>query len=167
VLAISLSVLAAAPAAAAYTQNIELERKLSRSDATSLALFPAKGYRDGVVGFFRTHGLYVVPDSQRAWCTDKSHGVLKPGCYVELFIQGEGLRPRDQRKQPCGYLARWYRPLDSNSYVPTPGPFISNAIADGEWNKVERAIYDEPVVRRLPARSCGLTETEAGHPLLP
>ena len=162
-----LFVLLMAPQAKGYTENIELERALRDGDARSLALFPAKGYEDGAAGFFRVHGLYVVPDSQRAWCTDKSHGILKPGCYVELFIQGSGLKPRDEHNQPCGHLARWYQAPGSKNYVPTTGPFISNAIASGEWKRVETAIYDDPVVRRLPARSCGLTLRQAQPSRLP
>ena len=87
---------ASAAPAHAYTQNLQLERDLDRSDPKALMLFPAKGYVDGAAGFFRTHGLHVVPDSQRAWCTNNRHGVLKPGCYVELFVQGDGMRERDQ-----------------------------------------------------------------------
>ena len=145
----------------AYTQDAELEHELFRSDPKALALFPAKGYDDGAAGFFRTHGLYVVPNSERAWCTDNRHGVLIPGCYVEFSIQGTGLRANDAHGVACGNAGRWYRASRSSHYVPTPGPFISNAIAQGEWNDVETAIYGEPAADRLPARSCGIIEDRA------
>jgi hypothetical protein len=153
-----VSLLATASAAGAYTQNAQLERDLAHSDAKALALFPAKGYKDGAAGFFRAHGLYIVPDSQRAWCTDNHHGVLKPGCYVEFSIQGKGLMARDAQGASCGNPGRWYRAPGSNQYIPTPGPFISNAIAKGEWERVEIAIYGEPAANRLPTRSCGRVE---------
>ena len=155
---------AMAPPTAAYTQNVQLERELGRSGGKALALFPAKGFEDGAAGFFRTHGLYVVPDSQRAWCTDKSHGVLKPGCYVEFFVQGEGLKAKDAHGEPCGNLGRWYRAPGSKSYVPTPGPFISNAIANGEWDRVVTTIYDKPDNQTFSARSCDRAlSTVPGH----
>ena len=162
-----LCLLMMAPQVAAYTQNTKLEQALGRNDMSSLALFPAKGYKDGAAGFFRIHGLYVVPGSQRAWCTDERHGVLKPGCYVELFVQAQGLTPADANGDPCGKLGRWYRPHDATSYIPTPGPFMSNAIANGDWEAVEAALYDEPDVKRLPARSCGFTSPEERRPRLP
>jgi hypothetical protein len=156
-----LFLLAIASAAGAYTQDMQLERDLSHSDPRALALFPAKGYDDGAAGFFRTHGLYVVPNSERAWCTDKHHGVLNPGCYVEFSIQGKGLRAADAHGVHCGNAGRWYRAPHSNHYFPTPGAFISNAMAKGEWNDVETALYGEPAADRLPARSCGIIEDRA------
>jgi hypothetical protein len=162
-----LWICAVSPSAAAYTQDVQLERALNGSDSRTLALFPAKGYKDGAAGFFRIHGLYVVPGSQRAWCTDERHGVLKPGCYVELFVQAQGLKPADANGDPCGKLGRWYRSHDSTRYIPTPGPFMSNAIANGDWEAVEAALYDEPDVKRLPARSCGLTSPDERRPRQP
>jgi hypothetical protein len=153
-----LCVLACACRAEAYKQDTQLERQLVRGDPNALALFPAKGYDDGAAGFFRTHGLYVVPNSERAWCTDNRHGVLNPGCYVEFSIQGVGLKATDEHGVPCGNSGRWYRAPNSNHYVPTPGPFISNAIAKDEWQEIEIAIYGEPPADRLPARSCGPIE---------
>jgi len=49
--------LAFATGAAAFTQNVELEAGLSRSDPKALMQFPAKGYRDGAAGFFRDNNL--------------------------------------------------------------------------------------------------------------
>ena len=148
-----ISILAAA-SATAYKQDAQLERELGSSDPKALALFPAEGFKDGVAGFFGTHALYVVPGSQRAWCTDRAHGVLKPGCYVELFIQGEGIKSRNSQGDPCGSIGRWYRAPGTKRYVPTPGSFIANAMASGEGNQVEFAIYEEPVAKNLTAGSC-------------
>jgi hypothetical protein len=149
---------AASASAHAYTQDAQLERELGRSEPDALAMFPAKGYIDGIAGFFRIHRLYVVPGTQRAWCTDKPHGVLKPGCYVEFSIQGAGQRARDAHGVACGHPGRWYREPGSARYIPTPGPFISKAIANGEWKQVEVAIYDEPLAERLPVRTCGAVD---------
>jgi hypothetical protein len=148
-------VLTATSSAQAYTQDKELENKLQRNDSNALALLPADGFKNGAAGVFRTHALYVVPDSQRAWCTDHPHGVLKPGCYIEFFVQGEGLQARDQHRRACGHLGRWYRAPGAKYYVPTPGPFMSHAIANGDSDQIEAAVYGEPDARRLPARSCG------------
>lgn len=152
-----LLILTIAAPAAAYTENMELERALGSGDAKALALFPAKGFKDGAAGFFRTHGLYVVPGSPRAWCSDRTHGILKPGCYVEFFVQGEGLKPRSSHGKACGGIGRWYQAPGLKSYAPTPGPFISNAIANGEWDRVVSAIYQEPSARSLPTDSCDRT----------
>jgi hypothetical protein len=135
-----------------------LEDLLHGSNAKALALLPAKGFKDGAAGAFRAHGLYVVPGTERAWCTDHSHGVLAPGCYVEFFIQGEGLRARDEHGDPCGQIGRWHKAPGAKTYLPTPGPFISNAIAKGDWAAIELTIYGEPEATRLPARWCGPRE---------
>ena len=142
-------------AAQAYTQDKKLENELQRNDSRALALLPAEGFKNGAAGLFRRHALYVVPDSQRAWCTDHPHGVLKPGCYIEFFVQGEGLEARDQHREPCGHLGRWFRAPGAKRYAPTPGPFMSRAIANGDWEQIELAVYREPDARRLPARLCG------------
>lgn len=140
--------------AAAYTQNSELERELENSDSSALALFPAAGFKDGVAGFFRTHALYVVPGSQRAWCAENAHGVLKRGCYVELYIQGDGLKPTDSKGDPCGAVGRWHLAPGSKHYTPTPGSFIANAMARGDWERVEFSIYEAPGTSRLLPGSC-------------
>ena len=152
--AILLLISAIAPHAAAYTQNTQLERELGDSDPKALALLPAKGFKDGAAGFFRANSLYVVPNSQRAWCSDQTHGILIPGCYVELFIQGRGLRATNARGDPCGSLGRWYRAPGSQHYAPTLGPFISAAIANGDWDGVESAIYEEKPATRMLSSSC-------------
>lgn len=131
-----------ASTASAYTQDKELEARLHRSDRAALALFPAKGYRDGAAGFFVAHDLHVVPGSERAWCTGQDHGVLPPGCYVELVFQGKGLRERAWDAEPCGRIARWRKAPGEHAYVPTPGSTYAQAIADDQGEAVERAIYD-------------------------
>jgi len=138
----------------AYTENTALEQALGNNDPKALALLPAKGFKDGAAGFFRTHSLYVVPDSQRAWCSDKPHGTLIPGCYVEFFMQGKGIKPRNAHGQPCGRIGRWYKAPGSQSYAPTAGPFISNAMANGEWERVLDAIYEEHNEKTSPPGSC-------------
>src|SRR5689334_20347560 len=112
------------PRVAAFTQDAELEVQLGRSDPEALARLPSKGYKDGAAGFFAEYGFYVVPGSQRAWCQERGRGILKAGCYVELFFQRSGQNARDPYGDPCGYLGRWYRPRGERGYVPTPGsPF--------------------------------------------
>jgi hypothetical protein len=145
---------------AAYTQDTQLEQALGNNDPRALALLPAKGFKDGAAGFFRTHSLYVVPDSQRAWCSGERHGTLVPGCYIELFIQGKGIRSRNATGDPCGQIGRWYKAPGSKAYVPTPGPFISRAVANGEWGGVLSAIYDEPSRRISVPGSCDPTIDE-------
>jgi hypothetical protein len=153
--AVFLSVLAISTADA--YQDRQLEELLRRNDAKALALLPADGFKDGAAGAFRAHGLYVVPGTERAWCTENSHGVLKPGCYIEFLVQGEGLKPSDEHGDPCGHITRWYKGSGAKTYVPTPGPFMSKAIADGDSARIELTIYAEPKPTRLPAR-CGPVE---------
>jgi hypothetical protein len=155
--AILLLIFAIAPHAAAYTQNTQLERDLGNNDPKALALLPAKGFKDGAAGFFQANSLYVVPDSQRAWCSEHTHGILKPGCYVELFVQGEGIKPRNSRGEPCGAIGRWYKAPGSSNYVPTIGTFISNAMANGDWDSVVFAIYEGPGEKNLPTGACNRT----------
>ena len=155
--AILLLMFAIVPNAAAYTQNTQLERDLGNSDPKALALLPAKGFKDGAAGFFRAHSLYVVPDSQRAWCSEHIHGILKPGCYVELFVQGKGIKPRNSHGDPCGAIGRWYKAPGSSNYVPTIGTFISNAMADGDWDSVIFAIYEGRGERSSPTGACDRT----------
>jgi hypothetical protein len=155
--AISLLVFAIVPDAAAYTQNTQLERELGNSDPRALALLPAQGFKDGAAGFFRAHSLYVVPDSQRAWCSEYIRGVLKPGCYIELFMQGEGIKPRNSHGDPCGAIGRWYKAPGSSNYVPTSGTFISNAMANGDWDSVVFAIYEGRGEKSSPPGSCDRT----------
>ena len=132
-----------APTAAAYSQNRQLELELRMNDPRALALFPAKGFRDGAAGFFKTHALHVVPGSERAWCQDQDRGTLKRGCYVEFTFQGNGLRPRTKLGAPCGRLGRWYRAPGARDYVPTPGAYYSKAIANDESELIDSAIYAE------------------------
>lgn len=122
----------AAPPAAAFTQNTELEAKLNKSHPDALALLPAKGYRDGAAGFFRANGLQVVPDSERAWCQDLRRGILERGCYVELFFHRRGYNLRTRDGEPCGHLARWYRAPGTDTYLPTSGSPFAGAIARGD-----------------------------------
>ena len=152
-----LTTVAFASPAGAYTQNSQLERDLSSSNPKALALFPAKGFNDGAAGFFSTHALHVVPNSARAWCTTAPHGVLKPGCYVELYIQGEHIKPRDSLGNPCGGIARWYRASGSQHYVPTRGSFIAAAMASGEWEQIEFAIYENQGAKTSLPGACGRT----------
>lgn len=140
-LALALGCLIASTASA-YTQDKELEARLHGSDRAALALFPAKGYRDGAAGFFAAHDLHVVPGSERAWCTGQEHGALPPGCYVEFVFQGKGLREHSWNAEPCGCIARWRKAPGAHAYVPTPGSPYAQAIADDRGELVERAIYD-------------------------
>ena len=149
-----ISTSAALSCAHAYTQDVQLERELESNDSRALALLPAEGFKHGAAGFFRSHALYVVPGSARAWCTDNVHAVLKAGCYVELYMQGNGLRPSNSRGDPCGGVGRWYRAAKSRRYVPTPGSFMANAIAKGEFNRVEFAIFEEPGTKSAMAGTC-------------
>ena len=139
-----LSLAGLAPCAYAYTQDKDLEAALRRSERAALALFPAKGYRDGAAGFFTAHELRVVPGSERAWCTTQRHGPLAPGCYVEFVFQGKGLRHMTSRREPCGCIGRWYKAPGAKTYVPTEGAYFSRAIADDRAELVERVIYEEP-----------------------
>lgn len=133
-----------APAVVAYVQDKELERQLYNSDPKALARLPAKGFKDGVAGFFRAHDLLVVPDSEMAWCQSQMRGSLAPGCYVEFVLQVKGRRPRTSRGDPCGLMVRWYRAPGAASYVPTPGAYYAIAIAEGDWAEVVVAIHKEP-----------------------
>jgi hypothetical protein len=154
---LALAIFAIAPDAQAYTQNSRLERDLSRSDPNALALFPAKGFKNGAAGFFNTHALYVVPGSVRAWCTNAQHGILEPGCYVELYVQGKGIKPRNSRGDSCGSIGRWYQAPGSRHYLPTPGSFIATAMASGEWERVEVEIYEGAGAKALPSGTCDRT----------
>lgn len=131
------------PLAAAYKQDRQLEAALRRSDPAALALLPARGYRDGAAGFFTAHDLHVVPGSERAWCTPNAHGALKPGCYVEFVFQGKGKRRMSSSGEPCGCIGRWYKTPGTGRYVPTPGAYFSQAIAEDRAEIIERAIYEE------------------------
>ena len=129
--------------ALAYTQDAELEAALRKGDRKALALFPARGFKDGVAGFFIAHELHVVPGSERAWCATQARGVLAPGCYVEFVFQGKGLRRWTSRGEPCGCIARWYKAPGSKSYLPTPGAHFAQAMANDEGWIVDAAIYDD------------------------
>jgi hypothetical protein len=144
-----LLLLAASDPVAAFEQNRELEAQLKRSEPQALALFPAKGYKDGAAGFFRDQHLYVVPDTERAWCQEQSRGVLKAGCYVEFFFHRRGLNARTSDGRPCGHLARWQQAPGSNSYVPTPGGTFANAIAMGHLDVLDLDFDQAPVPARL------------------
>jgi hypothetical protein len=133
-----------APMAAAYVQDVQLERQLYASDPRALARLPAKGFKDGLAGFFRTHGLVVVPHSERAWCQNQARGSLPPGCYVEFFFQARGRKGMTADGSPCGLLGRWYRTPDTHNYVPTPGAYYSIAMAEGDWENVVVALHREP-----------------------
>jgi hypothetical protein len=127
-----------------YTEDVELERQLNASDAAGLARLPALRFKDGVAGFFRAHGLYVVPDTVRAWCQDRVRGVLAPGCYVEFFFQMKGYRPHAASGAPCGLIGRWHRASGAAAYVPTAGAVYANAMASGDWQTVLDALATSP-----------------------
>jgi len=136
-LAICLSL--ATVQAYAYSQDKELELALRRGDPSALAQFPAKGHKDGLAGFFRHNHLYVIPDTERAWCQEQVQGVLAPGCYVEFRFQMKG-RKASAADLPCGLLVRWYRVSKVTTYRPTPGALYANAIANGDWEAVMLAL---------------------------
>lgn len=140
--------LATMPPAAAYLQNNQLELDLRKSDPKALALFPAKGFRDGAAGFFTTNELYVVPGSERVWCQDQSHGVLETGCYVEFFFQGKGLKPTNSQGDSCGLIGRWYRAPGTKNYVPTAGAFFSKAIANDDSEAIDSALDGQDLRQR-------------------
>jgi hypothetical protein len=136
------------PHAFAFSQDMDLESALRRSDPRALALFPAIGYKDGVAGFFRNHSLYVVPHSERAWCHEQTRGILKPGCYVEFFFQLKGHKANSANGSPCGLSGRWHQAAAGKTYGPTPGAFYSIAMASGDWEAVILALEDRhPGVR--------------------
>jgi hypothetical protein len=146
VLALSLSISANA---LAYIQNLELEDKLRDNDSRALALFPVMGYRDGAAGYFRDQSLRVVPGSQRAWCQAMGRGVLKPGCYVELYFHPKGLNDHSEDGKPCGLLLRWFQSSRTDRYVPTEGSPFAKAMAKGEWDFLESNLYDPPIPANL------------------
>jgi hypothetical protein len=125
------------PPVDAFTQDKQLESELNSSEPRALALFPAKGYKDGAAGLFREHEFFVVPGTARAWCQDRARGVLKTGCYVELHFQRRGQNVTDQRGEPCGRLARWYRSANETAYVPTAGSAPATAIANGDLETID------------------------------
>ena len=133
-----------AQVASGYVQDIELERQLNGSEASGLSRLPALRFSDGVAGFFRAHGLYVVPETGRAWCQDHGRGVLAPGCYVEFFFQMKGYGPRSTGGMPCGLIARWYRAPGAKTYAPTPGAIYASAMASGDWQTVVTALTTSP-----------------------
>ena len=137
------------PFAEAYTQDRALEAGLARGDPQSLALLPARGYKDGAAGFFKGNELYVVPDSVRAWCHERTRGVLEPGCYVEFYFQAKGRRGVTADGSPCGLPARWHRAPGAKSYGATPGAFYSLAIARGDWEAIILAFGQRPLAARL------------------
>jgi hypothetical protein len=140
------ALLATASLADAFTQNVELEAWLNISRPEALVLFPSKGYRDGAAGFFRDNDLQVVPNSARAWCQEQTHGVLKPGCYVEWFFHFRGYNQRTMDGKPCGHLTRWYRPPDKKMYAPTPGSPFAEAITKGDMNVLDLEVdYSMPM----------------------
>jgi hypothetical protein len=138
-----LSLLVMPPPASAYFQNKELEGALRRNDPKALALLPAKGFRNGAAGFFKAHELYVVPESERAWCHDQLRGPLPPGCYVEFFFQGKGRKGQTSQGEFCGLVGRWYRAPGTGAYLPTPGAFYARAIASDAGEDIDMAIYKE------------------------
>ena len=152
--------LASASSAVAFSQNRQLERQLNDGDPAALALFPAKGFKDGAAGFFRAHRFYIVPGSQRAWCQDTKRGALEPGCYVEFFFQSKGLIATTTHGEPCGRLGRWHRPPGAASYVPTPGAFYSRAMADGDWESV-LPTFDDDVRADCASRGAGVNRFPA------
>jgi hypothetical protein len=134
--------------AAGIVQNERLEARLRKSDPAVLSMFPAAGFKDGVAGFLKRYGLYVVPDSEQAWCQDGDRGRLKPGCYVVLAIQLNGLKPKSSDGNWCGSLARWYKAPGSSQYTPVPGwAAIALPIAEGKFSFVLDTIKDD--TRRL------------------
>lgn len=146
-LAVALLTLGAACPGSAYFQDQALEAALRRSESRALALLPAKGFSDGAAGFFTTHELYVVPESERAWCQDRDRSVLKPGCYIEFFFQGNGRRARSSNGDFCGLPGRWYKAPGAKRYVPTAGAFYSQAIANDDSEAVDSAVDDESSLR--------------------
>ena len=152
--AVLVLLMLAAPLAGAYTQDRDLESALARSDAGALAQLPAKGYKDGVAGFFHAYQLYVVPHSARAWCQEQDRGTLGPGCYVEFYFQMRGRTTEVNGRRPCALLGRWRKPPRGAAYAPTPGAFYSTAIASGDWEAVVLA-FDQPprTIKFGPVRS--------------
>jgi len=147
-LLIVLSSFVASPAAA-YTQDHELEAKLKRSDAAALALLPSKGYKYGASGFFEAQGFAVVPGSQRAWCQNHTRGVLKPGCYVELFFHRREENSTDVEGHPCGYPGRWFQASPGGAYVSTPGSPFAAAIAMADPTLFDRDLDGFSAPRNL------------------
>jgi hypothetical protein len=119
-------------AAGVFVSDERLEAKLRKSDPATLAIFPAAGFRDGVAGFVKRYGLYVVPHSEQAWCQDGQRGRLQPGCYVVVFLQLKGSKPKMQDVGFCGSPARWYKAPGSRSYIPIP-----------EWLGIAKKIADD------------------------
>ena len=93
-----------------------------------------QGYGDGAAGFFRDNNLQIVPGTERAWCQERDRGVLKPGCYVEWFYHQRGYNQRTWDGEPCGYLARWYRPPGTKAYAPTAGSPFAAVIARADMS---------------------------------
>jgi hypothetical protein len=133
---------ATSSSAVAYLQDRELEVALRRSDPTALALFPAKGFRDGAAGFFKAHDLYVVPESEGARCQERARA-QPPGCYVEFVFQARGLKARTSQGDFCGAIGRWYRVPNTQLYVPTPEAYFSKAVASDEGELVDLVIHEQ------------------------
>jgi hypothetical protein len=130
-------------AAGVYVGDERLEAKLRKSDPATLAMFPAKGFKDGVAGFLRRYGLYVAPDSEQAWCQDGQRGALRPGCYVVAFLQAKGFKAKNSDGAFCGSPARWYKAPGSNTYIPVPGwAGMALQIAEGNSTFVLYVIKD-------------------------
>ena len=135
-------------AAQGIIENEQLERRLRKNEAAVLALFPAKGFSDGLAGYMRQHKLFVVPDSEQAWCQDVQRGRLASGCYVIFFLQIRGLPPKSSEGGLCGAPVRWFKAIGSKSYVPLPGwAFLALPISNGEIELVLYTIKDD--TRRL------------------
>jgi hypothetical protein len=118
---------------AAVVDDERLAAKLRKGDPATLAMFPAAGFRDGVAGFVKRYGLYVVPDGEEAWCQDTLRGRLEPGCYVIAYLQLKGSKPADSNGNFCGAPARWYKAPGSSAYVPISWwPGLASAIARGD-----------------------------------
>lgn len=135
-------------AAAGFVIDERLEAELRKSDPAVLAQFPAAGFKDGVAGFVKRYGLYVTPDSEQAWCQSDQRGRLKPGCYVVVFFQLKGSKPKMHDGGFCGSAARWYKAPGSRTYLPIPEwPGIAQKIADGDSAFVLYVVKDDD--RRL------------------
>lgn len=134
--------------ATGLVENQRLEARLRQNDPAALSMFPAKGFKDGAAGFFKRYRVYVVPDSEQAWCQDEVRGHLKPGCYVVIFMQVKGVKAKTRDGTWCGSPARWYKAPGSSAYVPVPGwAMMALPIAQGDSASVLSSIKDD--TRRL------------------
>jgi hypothetical protein len=83
-----------------YSQDIDLESALRRSDPKALARFPANGHKNGAAGFFATHGLYVVPGSRTGLVSRPKSLRFETRLLRRILLPGQGAQTGNLSRRP-------------------------------------------------------------------